>query len=359
MFEIPYFTPEVAPTLEDLNIQDILWDFRKISARCQENKCQMPDPVPYLNQAMVTEAGLMTDFFREISAHKRPMIWLPYLASLVDKNNADIHCFKNEKASLEDQLTKQRDEMDCADVDQGLREVAQEKVLEEMVEIEKITSEVQVQLNASRQEKEATIQEKEAAILEKNQALNEKAAAIQENEKTIQDLAADHMKQIEELNRAKEAADTELRTRESAQTSHNKTELAKQLQEKEAALQAKHAALREMTEARLHAEREKADFETEMASLRDWLRERLPKGKTPQSKPTVDEDVDMDADDESSGSSPSSKANVGDIPALVKQVVTEVLAEQAKGNHPDNPSQNRKVKNRHSLKPGSTAYNRK
>ena len=96
-----------------------------------------------------------------------------------------------------------------------------------------------------------------------------------------------------------------------------------------------------------------------MASLRDWLRERLPKGKTPQSKPTVDEDVDMDADDESSGSSPSLKANIGDIPALVKQVVTEVLAEQAKGNHPDNPSQNRKGKNRHSLKPGSTAYNRK
>lgn len=29
-----------------------------------------------------------------------------YLASLVDKNNTDIHCFKNEKASLEDQLAK-------------------------------------------------------------------------------------------------------------------------------------------------------------------------------------------------------------------------------------------------------------
>ncbi|KAE9387230.1 hypothetical protein BT96DRAFT_1005314 [Gymnopus androsaceus JB14] len=270
-----------------------------------------------------------------------------YLVSLIDKNNADIHCFKNEKASLEDQLTKLCDEMDCADVNQGLREVAQEKVLEEMheqtkVEIERITSEVQVQLNASRQEKEAAIQEKEAAILEKNQAFNEKAAAIQENEKTIQDLAADHMKQIKELNRAKEAADMELRTQESAQSPHNKTELEKRLQEKEAALQAKQAALREMTEARLHAEREKADFKPR------WPVYGI-----------VDEDVDMDVDDESSGSSPSSKANIGDIPALVKQVVTEVLAEQAKGNHPDNPSQNHKVKNRHSLKPGSTAYNRK
>ncbi|KAE9389938.1 hypothetical protein BT96DRAFT_1002765 [Gymnopus androsaceus JB14] len=56
-----------------------------------------------------------------------------YLASLVDKNNTDIHCFKNEKASLEDQLAKLRNKIDCANVDQGLREVAQEKVLEEMV----------------------------------------------------------------------------------------------------------------------------------------------------------------------------------------------------------------------------------
>lgn len=65
----------------------------------------------------------------------------------------------------------------------------------------------------------------------------------------------------------------------------------------------------------------------------------------------------MDADDESSGSS-SSKDNIGNIPALVKHVVTQVLAEQAK-SHPDNPSRSRKVKKQHSLKPGSTAYNRK
>lgn len=50
----------------------------------------------------------------------------------------------------------------------------------------------------------------------------------------------------------------------------------------------------------------------------------------------------MDADDESSRS-PSSKTNVANIPALVKQVVTQVLAEQAE-NHPDNRSQSRQVK---------------
>ncbi|KAE9402125.1 hypothetical protein BT96DRAFT_991470 [Gymnopus androsaceus JB14] len=112
------------------------------------------------------------------------------------------------------------------------------------VEIEKITSEVQWQLNTSCQKKEAAIQEKEAAILEKNQALNEKAMAIQENEKTIQDLAADHMKQIKELIEPKKLLIWSWsRMQESAQSCHNKTELEKRLQEKEAALQAKQAAL--------------------------------------------------------------------------------------------------------------------
>lgn len=100
----------------------------------------------------------------------------------------------------------------------------------------------------------------------------------------------------------------------------------------------------------------KADFETEVANLRNRLKDQSPKGKTPQSQSTV-EDHDMDADDESSGPSFRSKAPVDDISALLKQTLTDFLAEQA--NQPNNSSQGRKGKKQSSLKVGSVAYNRK
>ncbi|KAE9385845.1 hypothetical protein BT96DRAFT_1088372 [Gymnopus androsaceus JB14] len=65
----------------------------------------------------------------------------------------------------------------------------------------------------------------------------------------------------------------------------------------------------------------------------------------------------MDADDESSGPSFRSKAPVDDISALLKQTLTDFLAEQA--NQPNNSSQGRKGKKQSSLKVGSVAYNRK